>query len=106
MGFDVDNIKLLISKDDSLKYRTIEFENTMQRSNKFDKIDGICGEVNMGRVIFNEEDTEALTQIQEYVGAKSPHDDMPDCLAETVQRLDSAQILGTIQFFDPKKIFR
>lgn len=106
MGFDVDNIKLLISKDDSLKYRTIQFENTMQRSNKFDKIDGICGEVNMGRVIFNEEDTEAITQIQEYVGAKSPHDDMPDCLAETVQRLDSAQILGTIQFFDPKKIFR
>lgn len=106
MGFDIDLMKNIISKDPVLRHRTIEFENTMQRSNKFDKIDGICGEVNMGRVIFNEEDIEAITQIQEYVGAKSPHDDMPDCLAECIQRLDSAQILGTIQFFDPKKIFR
>jgi predicted phage terminase large subunit-like protein len=105
MGFDLDSIKSKMSKDPLLKYRKIEFENTMQRSNKFDKIDGITGEVNLGKVIFNEEDTEAIQQIKEYVGAKSPHDDMPDCLAECLQRLEAVKTLGTIRFFDPKKIF-
>lgn len=104
MGFDIDAIKALISKDNLLKSRKIEFENTMQRSNKFDKIDGICGEVNLGRVIFNEEDIQAITQIQEYVGAKSPHDDMPDCLAECVQRLDAIKIISELKTFDLRKL--
>lgn len=105
MGFDLDLIKLEISKESSLKYRRIEFENTMQRSNKFDKIDGICGEVNMGRVIFNEEDTEAIQQIQEYVGANSAHDDMPDCLAEIIQRLDAIKTTGKITLLSRSSLF-
>ncbi|NRT78127.1 hypothetical protein [Clostridium beijerinckii] len=104
MGFDLDNIKQIIKKDPILKYRRIEFENTMQRANKFDKIDSICGEVNLGKVYFNEEDVEAIEQIKNYVGAKSIHDDMPDCLAENLIRLDVVKKKGTLRLLD-KKIF-
>lgn len=105
MGFDVDKIKEVISEDVNLKNRKIEFENTMQRSNKFDKIDGICGEVNLGQVIFNDEDTESIEQIKEYVGAKSVHDDMPDCLAECVQRLDKIKTISKITLLHRSCLF-
>ncbi|MBU6135213.1 hypothetical protein [Clostridium tertium] len=89
MGADVLKIKELIAKDSELIGRRIEFENTMQKNNKFDKIDGISGDINLGRVIFNEDDEEAIKQMTEYVGAKSIHDDFPDCVAECINRLDS-----------------
>lgn len=106
MGADIIRIKELINNDSLLKNKRFEFINTMQRKNKIDKIDSIAPDMNLGKIIFNKEDEEAIKQVREYCGEKSTHDDMPDVIAECVTRLDEIKTLGTIQFFDPKKIFR
>ncbi|NFG25984.1 hypothetical protein FC777_02365 [Clostridium botulinum] len=105
MGTDVIKIKELIANDIELKGRYIQIENTMQHKNKIDKIDAIVPDVNMGRIIFTDSDEEAIKQMKDYVGANSTHDDMPDCVAECVNRLEEIKTLGTIKFVDVKKIF-
>ncbi|MDC4240058.1 hypothetical protein NE398_07765 [Clostridium tertium] len=105
MGSDVIKIKELIAKDNKLKNRRIEFENTMQRKNKFDKIDGISGDINLGRVIFNEEDEEPIKQMVNYVGMKSIHDDFPDCVSECVNRLDEIETISKITLLDRSCLF-
>ncbi|ERI90984.1 phage uncharacterized protein [Clostridiales bacterium oral taxon 876 str. F0540] len=105
MGADVIKLKELIANDDELRNRNFTFINEMQKKNKFDKIDSIVGDINFGRVIFNEEDIEALEQLKDYQGEKSLHDDFPDCLAECVIRLDTLETISTITLLDRKLFF-
>ena len=105
MGTDVIKIKELIADNPKLNKRKFEFINTMQRKVKVDKIDAIAADVNMGRVIFNEEDVEPLEQLQNYIGAKSQHDDFPDCVAECVNRLDEIKNINKISLLSRDKLF-
>ena len=42
----------------------------------------------MGRVVFNEDDTEAIEQIKEFAGtAYTAHDDMIDALADAIENI-------------------
>lgn len=105
MGTDVLKIKELISDNPKFKNRKIEFINTMQRKNKIDKIDAIAPDVNMGRIIFNEEDVEPIKQFHEYVGKNSTHDDFADCVAECVNRLDEIKTTNKITLLDRSYLF-
>lgn len=105
MGADIIRIKELIADDIELRNRRIIFENTMQRKNKIDKIDSIAPDMNLGKIIFNEIDEEAIKQIREYCGEKSSHDDMPDVVAECVNRLSEIKTLGKITFLDRRLLF-
>jgi hypothetical protein len=104
MGADVIKLKELIAQDTELKGRRFEFINEMQKKNKFDKIDSIVGDVNFGRVIFNEEDTEALEQLKDYQGERSLHDDFPDCLSECVIRLDTIKKIGKLEIINIREL--
>lgn len=105
MGTDVIKIKELIADNPKLNKRKFEFINTMQRKVKVDKIDAIAADVNMGRVIFNEEDTEFIEQIKDYVGAKSCHDDSADVVAECVNRLDEINKPNKITLLSRERLF-
>ncbi|MDU1603517.1 MAG: hypothetical protein E6845_11165 [Clostridium sp.] len=105
MGADIVRIKELIQNDDELGRRDINFENTMQRKNKIDKIDSIAPDMNLGRIIFNEDDEEAIKQVKEYCGEKSTHDDMPDCVAECVNRLAEIEDTCKLKLLDRRLLF-
>lgn len=106
MKTDVLRLKERIKQIPSLANRDLEFINEMQRKNKIDKIETIVGDVNMGRIIFNEEDLDAIEQLKEYQGEKSLHDDFADCLAEFCQRVIDIDIIHRIQFLDKRELFR
>ncbi|MDU7337937.1 MAG: hypothetical protein E7L17_07480 [Clostridium sp.] len=87
-GADAIRIRELINKDDDLKHRQITIINKSRTKNKDNRISAIVGDVNMGRVIFNEEDTEAIQQLQDFCGTKfTLHDDYPDCLADAIEQI-------------------
>ena len=53
--------------------------------------------VNLGQVVFNADDTEAIQQLKDFAGTKySPFDDFPDVLAEAVNRIDGVENVGKI----------
>lgn len=97
MGADILKLKEKIAETPLLKSRSFIFINEMQKKNKIDKIDSIASDVNMGRIIFNEDDTGAIEQIKDYIGIKSLHDDFPDVVSECVKRLDEIQPLQKIK---------
>jgi hypothetical protein len=101
-GADVIKIKEKINDIPELSSRRIEFINDSQRDNKFDKIEVIVGDVNFGRIIFNEEDTDAIQQLSDYQGSKSVHDDFPDCLAEFCKKIKGVNVSHRIKLFDRK----
>lgn len=95
---DVLKMKEKINNDDELKHRHIEFINEHRSGNKDDRINTIVGRVNLGQVIFNEEDKEAIQQLSDFCGTKfSLFDDYPDVLADCIQRLDEVKIIKPIR---------
>lgn len=87
-GADAIRIRELINKDDDLKHRQITIINKSRTKNKDNRISAIVGDVNMGRVIFNEEDIDAIQQLQDFCGTKfSLYDDYPDCLADAIEQI-------------------
>lgn len=97
-GADVIRLQELIAQDVELKSRNITFINFHQNANKDDKINTVTGLVNLGQVVFNEEDEEAIQQLREFAGAKfSLHDDFPDVMAEAVNRIDNIETIQQIK---------
>lgn len=86
-GSDVIKIQELIDNDIELKHRNIIIINKTRTGNKDNRINSIVPDVNMGRVVFNEEDKDAIEQLHEFCGCKfSLHDDFPDCLADAIEQ--------------------
>lgn len=105
-GFDVNKIKEYISKDPELRYRDIEWQNESQHKNKEDKIQTVVPDVCLGKILFNEEDKDFINQIHEFSGCDfSEHDDACDILSECNNRLDSFQVIYTIQFLNKRVLF-
>jgi len=106
LGMDLDKIKCYIEKDNELCNRDIEWQNESQRKNKEDKIQTVVPDVNLGNIIFNENDTDFINEIHEFSGVDfSEHDDACDILAECNNRIDSVQIVYKITFMDRRKLF-
>jgi len=83
MGTDVLKIQELMALDDEFKNRKITFLNKMQKTNKDEKIATIIDAVNTGQIIFNENDTKFIEQIQDFSGQKfTVHDDAIDTVAQ------------------------
>jgi len=100
-GSDVIKLKELIAKDDDLRLRDFTFINKSQNQNKDNRINAIVAEVNLGRVVFNEEDTEAIQQLSEFQGCKySLHDDFPDCLTAALERLQEIESTQKLKVMD------
>lgn len=100
-GADAIKIQERIIKDDDLRNRDITIINKSRTTNKDNRISAIVPDVNMGRVIFNEEDTEAIKQLADFCGCKfSLHDDYPDCLADALEQLPQIQTIAKMKVFD------
>lgn len=93
-GADVVNLEKLIKNDIELSNREITIINFPQTKNKDDKISTIVAKVNMGQIIFNEDDKDAIEQIVEFTDCEhSLHDDFPDVVAEAVKRIDEIEYI-------------
>lgn len=89
LGGDVIRLKELMKEDKELMTRDITIINDHQHINKDAKINQIVPDVNMGRIIFNSDDSEALEQLKEFAGTKySTHDDFPDVVAQFSLEID------------------
>ena len=88
-GADAIKLQELIDKDPELKSRNLVIINKTRTGNKDNRINAFAvPEVNMGRVVFNEEDTESIEQLRDFCGCKfSLHDDFPDCLADALEQI-------------------
>lgn len=105
-GADVLKIKELILTEPELKNRQIDFLNKMQRTNKDSKISTIIQGVNMGQVIFNEEDTEFNEQVMEFSGVDfSEHDDAPDVVAQFTIDVKEIEVIQRVKLVDRNKLF-
>lgn len=106
-GADAIRLRELIKEDKELMARNITIVNDHQRMNKDAKIDLIVPDVNMGRLIFNEEDKEALEQLADFAGVDySLHDDFPDVVAQFSLEIDKLnKQLGKLKFFDRGLLF-
>lgn len=101
MGSDVIRIKEIIDNDPSLKSRGIIFINKMQNKNKNARISSIVGDINLGRIIFNEEDKEFIEQVHDFAGCKfSLHDDAPDCVASAVETISTIENIPKLKLLD------
>lgn len=99
-GSDVAKLQELIKDDPELCPRNLNFINKARTGNKDNRISAIVGEVNLGRVIFNEDDREAIEQLSEFCGCKfSLHDDFPDCLADAIENITQINTGAKIQVF-------
>lgn len=98
-GVDVLKLKEKIKDDPDLKNREFEWQNDMQRTNKYTKIETIVGDVSMGRIIFNSESEDAIIQLKTYQGQNTLHDDFADCLAEMAKRIIDIKVIKKIKFF-------
>lgn len=106
-GADAIRMRELINKDDDLKYRQITIINKSRTSNKDNRISAIVGDVNMGRVVFNEDDTEAIEQLKEFSGCKySLHDDYPDCLADAIEQIATIETAGKLTLLPFSFLFK
>ncbi|WP_252498360.1 hypothetical protein [Bacillus subtilis] len=96
-GADVIQLQELVRNDPELKGRKIEWLNNAVTKNKDDRINTIVGDVNMGRIIFNEEDEEAIQQLRDFAGADfSAYDDFPDAVAEWSKRINEVEDIGYV----------
>ena len=88
MGADVIKIRERISVIPELINRPLTIINNSRTKNKDNRIDAIIPDINMGRIVFNEDDTEAIEQIKEFAGtAYTAHDDMIDALADAIEQV-------------------
>lgn len=104
-GADVIQLQELVKNDLELSGRNIEWLNNAVTKNKDDRINTIVGDVNMGRIIFNDEDEEAIQQLKDFAGADfSAYDDFPDAVAEWSKRINEVEDIGYVQSI-PKSLF-
>ena len=98
MGADVSKIREIISQHPELRNRTLNIINKSRTKNKDNRINAIIPDINMGRIIFCEDDEEAIAQIKEFAGcAYTLHDDMLDALSDAVENLANAETIPTLQ---------
>lgn len=89
MGADVNKLRERIILHPELRNRPITIINKSRTKNKDNRINAIIPDINMGRIIFNEDDIEALDQIKEFAGtAYTAHDDMIDALTDAVENIN------------------
>lgn len=88
MGADVAKIREKIAQHPELRNRPLNIINKSRTKNKDNRINAIIPDINMGRVVFNEDDTEAIEQIKEFAGtAYTAHDDMIDALTDAIENI-------------------
>ena len=105
-GADVIQLQELVRKDPELKSRRIKWINNHQSKNKDDKINTIVGDVNMGRIIFNETDEEAIEQLRDFAGCDySRYDDFPDCLSEFAKQILELEVKKEIRSMPLSRLF-
>lgn len=105
-GADAIKIKELIENEPSLRNRTIEFINEMQRKNKDEKISTIVDSVNNGQIIFVDNNKEFTNQILEFQGQKwTVHDDAIDCIAEWSTRIKTIEVISKIELLPRSLLF-
>lgn len=102
-GADVIKIRERIAFDPELCQRPLQILNKARPSNqsKESRIDAIIPDINMGRIIFNDEDVEAMAQIAEFAGCKfTAHDDMIDALTDAMENIVNIKDdVPTVSFF-------
>ena len=87
----------MIFNHPQLRNRPITIINKSRTQNKDSRIDAIIPDINMGRVIFNQNDIAAIEQIKEFAGcAYTPHDDMIDALADAISNIAKVETVPTI----------
>lgn len=103
MGADVLKLRERISLNPGLVNRPLTIVNKSRTKNKDNRIGAIIPDINMGRIIFNEEDEDAIEQIKEFAGtAYTEHDDMIDALADAVENITEIkeEPLQKVRFYD------
>lgn len=105
MGADIIKLREIISITPELVNRPLTIINKSRSKNKDNRIGAIVPDINMGRIIFNEEDTEAIEQIKEFAGtAYTEHDDMIDALADACENIsEGAQPIPKLRVLDWSK---
>jgi len=87
-GADVIKLREQIQRIPELMNRPITYINKARTKNKDNRIDTVIPDINMGRIIFNEDDIAAIDQIKEFAGtAYTAHDDMIDCVADAAENI-------------------
>lgn len=85
-GADVKFLQERISNHPLLRNRDINFINKNRTKNKDNRIDAIIPEINLRRVMFNEDDAEAIEQVESFAGANyTANDDAIDSLADALE---------------------
>lgn len=106
MGADVLKIKEIISRDPELSKRDFTWINEMARQNKDDRIETCVADVNFGRIIFNESDTDAIQQMRDFAGCDySLHDDFPDAIATFNRKISEVEEVKYITFLPKSALF-
>jgi predicted phage terminase large subunit-like protein len=101
MGSDVIKLNEIINNDPSLKSRGIIFINKMQNKNKDARISSIVGSVNLGQIIFNEEDIDFIDQVKDFAGCSyTLHDDAPDVLTSAVETISTVENVPKLKVLD------
>lgn len=105
-GADANTLEKLINEDAELKDRNLIIINEAQSKNKDDKIATIVADVNNGRIIFNEKDTDFIDEVMDFSGQDfTAHDDAPDIVAEFANRINDIEVTYKVTFMDKKKLF-
>lgn len=88
MGADVIRLNERLMQHPALRGRTINIINKSRSKAKDARINAIIPDLNLGRIIFNDDDYEAMKQIKEFAGtAFTEHDDMIDAVADAVENI-------------------
>lgn len=105
MGADVLKIQEIISNHPQLKNRPLTIINKSRVQNKDSRIEAIIPDINMGRVIFNENDIAAIEQIKEFAGtAYTQNDDAIDALADAIENIAKVVTGGSYRFVSFREI--
>jgi len=98
-GADILRLQELIKEDVELNSRDIEFEMHGDNKSKDDRINTIVPAVNLGQIVFCEDDSEAIEQMREYAGTRyTLHDDFVDACAEACKMIDEIKVTEYIKF--------
>lgn len=101
-GADVIKLREQIAQRPLLRNRTINIINKNRRKNKDIRINAIIPDINMGRIVFNADDIEAIEQIKEFAGAaKTRHDDMIDAVTDAAESIvDACKPVPVVHFLN------
>lgn len=107
MMADVLKLQELVNKDDVLRYRDIEWISKHETGNKDDKIRSITGDINLGQIVFNEEDQKFIEQVAEFSGTKYvKHDDGPDLTATFGKYINEIEVVEEAEILDINRLYR